>query len=238
MKKLSFITAPGFAALILLGSLFMPAPAARAAEANIPFIAGRVAAELDTQLSQVTGEYGSGAKNLRVIVTTPANLNNLEAANTLARQMSEEMAYWLVNAGYQVNEIRRGAAIIFEPERGEFLLTRQRDLLAESDVSAAAVLTGTYTITPRAVRFNFRLLELASGETLAMSNATVPLTAEVRALLADGATPGSLYLNVRPSTGTRLSGGTLGDTVADAPQGSRPVSREPVPPALFTTSAY
>lgn len=227
-----------FASALLALALIVPAPAAALPAPNIPVIAGRAAAELDSQVSQLIGQYGSDFKNLRIVVTTPANLNNLEMANTLARQMSEEMSYWLVNAGYQVNEIRRGASILFDPERGEFLLTRQPDLLAESEANAGAVLTGTYTVTPRAVRFNFRLLELATGETLAMTNATVPLTGEVRALLADGGVNPAMFMSVRPSTGTRLSGGTLGDTIADAAPGSRPASREPMPPAAFTTSAY
>lgn len=226
--------------LLLAGIMYLGCPAKAGAQpVNVPAIAGRLVAELDSQIAQLLGQTEPGYRNLRIIVTTPANLNNLEDANPLSRQMSEEMACWLVNSGYQVQEIRRGGALLFDPEHGEFLLTRKRDLLAESEAMAGAVLTGTYTITPRCVRFNIRLLELATGETLAMSNATIPLTGELRALLADssaqGSAPGAMI--VRPSVGTRLNGGTQNGIVADA--SVTPASTpEPVPPSPFNTRAY
>lgn len=222
--------------LFAAGILFCSSSSkAHASTVNVPAIAGRLAAELDAQVSQLLGQADSGYRNLRIIVTTPANLNNLESANTLSRQMSEELAYWLVNAGYQVQEIRRGANLLFNPEQGEFLLTRNRDLLAETEANAGAVLTGTYIITPRAVRFNIRLLELATGETLAMGNATIPMTGEVRALVTDNE---GLYLSMRPSVGTRLNGGTPGDTVADIKPNPTAPSSEPLPPSPFNTRAY
>ena len=207
--------------------------------ANVPAIAGRLAAELDSQVARLLGQTDAGCRNLRIIVTTPADLNNLEDANSLSRQMSEELAYWLVHAGYQVQELRRGAALLFNPDQGEFLLTRKRALLAAGEASAGAVLTGTYTVTPRAVRFNIRLLELATGETLAMSNATIPMTGEVRALVADNAGNafGISNAGMRPSSGTSLSTGIRGETVSDADR-TDSASPEPVPPSPFTTRAY
>lgn len=225
--------------LLAAGAIFLSGSgkAHAAPPVNVPTIAGRLAAELDAQVSQLLGQTEPGYRNLRIIVTTPANLNNLEDANTLSRQMSEELAYQLVNAGYQVQEIRRGAVLLFDPEHGEFLLTRKRDLLAEAEASAGAVLTGTYTVTPRAVRFNIRLLELATGETLAMSNATVPLTGELRALVADNGSGVTNGMPVRPSVGTRLNGGASGETSVNVDI-SPASSPEPVPPSPFNTRAY
>lgn len=61
------------------------------------------------------------------------------------------------------------------PERGEFLLTRDVGKLGSPrDVNTHAVLTGTYTVTERSVRFNMRLIHTPTREVLAAGSGTVP----------------------------------------------------------------
>ncbi len=38
---------------------------------------------------------------IMIMGTTPANLNNLQQASPLARQMTEEISRWLINKGYR-----------------------------------------------------------------------------------------------------------------------------------------
>ena len=99
--------------------------------------------------------------------------------------MTEEVARWLVNAGYRFQEIRRGSVIRFDKQRGEFYLTRDVRKLAAASGTGQAVLAGTYVVSREQVRFSLRLIHTTSGEVLAMGTATVPITDDMRNLLRD-----------------------------------------------------
>lgn len=171
-----------------------------AAAASVPEAADAMASSMDAQLARHLGQDGAPPRGISIMVTTPVDLGNLEGANGLARQMAEEMSRWFVQAGYRVQEIRKGRTILFQPETGELLLTRRVDLLGAQTVSSVAILAGTYTITPRAVRFNMRLIHTPGTEVLAMGTATVPVSEELRPLLVDA----SRTAPIRPSVGTSL----------------------------------
>ena len=146
---------------------------------NVPQAASAMGLELDRQVMERLGYVGS----LSLSVTTPVDVNDLEVSNPLARQMQEEIARWFVQAGYDVHEIRKGANILFEPDQGELLLTRKQRLLGNTKVNSKAIVSGTYTVTPRNVRFNIRLVATGNREVLAMATITVPITREIGALL-------------------------------------------------------
>ncbi|MCC8194753.1 MAG: hypothetical protein LIP28_08935, partial [Deltaproteobacteria bacterium] len=100
---------------------------------------------------------------------------------------------------------RKGSAVLVEPGNGEKLLTRRNNLLAKKNVESAAIMTGTYSVTNKNVRFNIRVLHTASQEVLGMSTVSVPLTSEVKSLLGSG--PGrqaGVYAGIAPSVGTLL----------------------------------
>lgn len=200
---------PRLLALLMLCSItFLPVLAA--AVGNVPKAADDIAKQMDKQLMIRFGGkselcFSSENRALRnrinVMATVPVNLNNLEVSCPLARQMAEEITRWMVNAGYQLEELRKGKDIFFSRPTGETLLTRNTNLLATRQVSSEAVLVGTYVITPDQVRFNVRLLHTPSNEVLAMGTATVPITDDVIPLLTDNT---GKTLRIAPSIGTRL----------------------------------
>lgn len=200
---------PRLLALLMLCSItFLPVFAA--AVGNVPKAADDIAKQMDKQLMIRFGGkselcFSSENRALRnrisVMTTVPVNLNNLEVSCPLARQMAEEITRWMVNAGYQLEELRKGKDIFFSRPTGETLLTRNTNLLATRQVSSEAVLVGTYVITPDQVRFNVRLLHTPSNEVLAMGTATVPITDDVIPLLTDNT---GKALRIAPSIGTRL----------------------------------
>ena len=126
-----------------------------------------------------------------IACTVPVWLDNLKRTSPLARQMSEELARYFKERGYKLEELRKGDEVLMTPERGEFLLTRDVGKLVSRDVNTHAVLTGTYTVTERSVRFNMRLIHTPTREVLAAGSGTVPVTDELLPLLRDasGAQP-------------------------------------------------
>ncbi len=182
----------GATALLLIA---LAAPLNAQAQA-VPTAAAHLALELQEQLGRVPGQVS-------IIVTTPANLRNLNESSGLGLQLAEELAYCFVAEGYRVQEIRKGASLFFDETNGELLLTRDPEYLANTSVESSAVMVGTYIATNRSVRVNLKLIHTPNNEVLAMSSVTIPLSPEVRSLLAnplDLATMGHV-----PSIGTKLN---------------------------------
>ena len=171
--------------LLMLAALLFPLTAAAG---TVPRAADSIAKQMDEQLMmRYAGDDPGMTSKERIMIlgTTPANINNLEESSPLARQMTEEVARWLVNAGYRFQEIRRGSVIRFDKQRGEFYLTRDVRKLAAASGTGQAVLAGTYVVSREQVRFSLRLIHTTSGEVLAMGTATVPITDDMRNLLRD-----------------------------------------------------
>lgn len=167
---------------------------------TIPVVADTLAAQLDLQLREKLGIEPGDAVNYGVIVTPPVALNDLEETTQLARQMGEELSRWFVTTGYNVQEIRKGRSVLFEPRGGEFILSRRVHILANENVKATIIVAGTYTQTLNRIRFNMRFIHAPTNEVLAMATQTLPLNAEMRMLtIGSNETRGVL-----PSVGTRL----------------------------------
>ena len=212
MKSLiSFCKYSGALAL-LCAALLMPVAAHGK---TIPQLAAEMGAELDAQLGQITHK-------VTMIVTTPVNLRDLNESSGLGLQLSEEFAYYFVSSGYRVQEIRKGAGLLFDEVNGEMLLTRDPSFLANTDVDSAVVMVGTYVRTNRSVRVNIRLVHTPTNEVLAMSSGTIPLSSEVRSLLmtsTDLADMGHV-----PSIGTKLNPNGVQNTAYDVEPGLPPAS--------------
>lgn len=187
MQAIARRAAFGSALALLLGlALVLWVP--RAFSATVPQAASAAGREMDRQAAARIGQGQGPARGVSLCVTTPVDVNDLTASNPLARQMQEEIARWFVQAGYSVLEIRKGADLLFEPSTGEMLLTREERLLGKKNVTSAAIIAGTYTVTPEHVRFNIRMVRTANREVLAMSTVTLPMNRETAALArGDGA---------------------------------------------------
>lgn len=164
----------------------------------VPAAAADLASQLDMQLANYLGTCDFSARGVSLVITTPVDLQSLESTSPLARQMAEEMGAWFANAGYAIQEIRLAKSIMIKAGSGEFYLTRDTNLLAQHKVTAGAVLVGTYTITSQSVRFTMELLHSSTNAVLAKGAVTMPVTRELRPLLADRSP------TIRVSAGTRL----------------------------------
>ena len=187
------ISERNFAARRLLGGLFLLVAvlfAQTALAASVPQVASVIGREIDRQVVERLGQGESPAQGVSLCITTPVDNNDLDTSNPLARQMQEEVARWFVQAGYDVQEIRKGADILFEPTTGEMLLTRKELMLGTTVVNSTAIVAGTYTVTPKHVRFNIRLVRTADREVIGMSTMTVPVDGEIAALLRTPGGPG------------------------------------------------
>jgi hypothetical protein len=189
----------GFAALLF--------SADRAAGATVPQAASAAGREMDRQMESRLGrkQGGGAAGPVSLSVVTPVNINDLDEANPLARQMQEETTRWFVQAGYDVQEIRKGADVLFEPMKGEQVLTRREKLVGNKNIGTDALLIGTYVVTPAHVRFNFRVVRTAGRDILAMSTVTLPMNREI-AFLTRGTGAGGVPMStpIEPTVVTLL----------------------------------
>ena len=178
--------------------------AAKSVEGTVPQAASAVARQIDRQLTGRLMQGESPAVGVSLAVMVPVDINNLDVSNPLARQMAEELSRWFVQAGYGVQEIRKGRMVLMEPGNGEKLLTRRTNHLANNNVDSTAILTGTYTITNKNVRFNIRMLHTATQDVLGMATISVPITGEVKSLLgmADSSSQTRSLVGIGPSVGT------------------------------------
>lgn len=196
--------------ILVMAALLLPLTAAAAG--NVPTAATRIAKQLDEQLmmryagtdpaESKKSQQALARANIMIMGTTPANLNDLNEASPLARQMMEEISRWLINAGYRFQELRKGRDIYFDKRKGEFILTRDVNRLANKIGTSQAIMAGTYVVSGEQVRFNIRLIHTTSNEVLAMGSGTIPITEDLLPLLRDPS-PGGKG-GVTPSVNTRL----------------------------------
>lgn len=186
---------------LILALLFMALPGQARADSMLNKAAAALGREMDRQLSGKFGGQMGGLNGISIIVTTPVDINDLEESNPVARQMQEELSRWFIQAGYGVQEVRRGKAILTRPSTGELLLTRKRELMPETEPRSSLVLTGTYLITSRNMVFNIRLMQTGGAEVYAMSNVSIPISGELRSLVSLGSS--NDYL-IEPSVFSRL----------------------------------
>lgn len=195
------------AAALLVVFAAAQAAASGSVEGVVPQAASAMARQIDRQIVARLAQPEPPAVGVSLAVTVPVDVNDLDASNPLARQMAEELARWFVQAGYHVQEIRKGNTVLIEPGNGEKLLTRRDNLLDKNAVESAAVMAGTYSVTSKNVRFNIRVLQTATQDVLGMATISVPLTGEVKSLLGGRNNPGGYggaYAGIAPSVGTML----------------------------------
>ena len=175
------------------------AGASKSIEGTVPQAASAMARQIDRQVSERMTRGDSLA------VTVLVDVNDLDASNPLARQMAEELTRWIVQAGYNVQDIRKGRMVPIEPGNGVKLLTRRRNLLSRDSVESAAILTGTYSVTNKNVRFNIKIMHTGSLDVLGMATVSVPITSEVKSLLGStNAAYARSFMGMCPSVGTML----------------------------------
>ncbi|MFA6498653.1 MAG: FlgO family outer membrane protein [Desulfurivibrionaceae bacterium] len=153
-----------------------------------------VGEELALQLTSGMRGVGGGQ---RLILTTVVDLDNLYTTTRLGRTLTEALSTSLFRHGFGVVEIRKSAELLIRDNRGELMLTRDAKLLAKQQ-QAAAILTGTYSLTPTTVILNLKLLDAGSQQVLSVAGLELQRSRNINYLLAAG------------------DGGALGDALLSA----------------------
>ncbi|WP_051261857.1 FlgO family outer membrane protein [Desulfovibrio inopinatus] len=150
-------------------------------------VAQSLARDLDSQIARRMLLGGDNSRGLYwVVVTVPVNLNDLTQTSPLGRLMAQEVGSALVQLGYNVQEIRKGSDIVFNPKQGEFILTRDVNQLLNRGATSTLVVAGTYTQTSQGVRFNMEVLNAWNNNVIAASSRTQAYTPAVASLIGDG----------------------------------------------------
>ncbi|HIJ91714.1 MAG: FlgO family outer membrane protein [Desulfobulbaceae bacterium] len=167
--------------LLLLAGCVPPANTGGTASVVTPDFFG-VGEELALQLT--SGMRGAGGGQ-RLILTTVVDLDNLYATTRFGRTLTESLSTSLFRHGFGVVEIRKSAELLIRDNKGELMLTRDAKLLAKQQ-QAAAILTGTYSLTPTTVILNLKLLDAGSQQVLSVAGLELQRSRNINHLLAAG----------------------------------------------------
>lgn len=108
---------------------------------------------------------------------------NLDRSSPMGRLLAQQMASRLSQSGYSVLEIKLRTNVRLNRAEGQFVLSREVEKVAEIQ-RATAVLVGSYVESRSHLFVNSQLILLDDGVVLASQDFKVPLTFELRALLA------------------------------------------------------
>ncbi len=159
-----------------------PAPPPVNEAANLHDQLKELAAGLFGSLHDADPENGDLAGGL--IVCSFVDLKKLSRTSSLGRYVAEQLMGELQQHGYTVVELRKGTSVLVQEKRGEFGLSRDPAQL-RPDAAAAAMLTGTYTVTGEQVIINARIMDNRTAVLLASASAVIPKNKVASLLLAD-----------------------------------------------------
>jgi hypothetical protein len=94
----------------------------------------------------IAGFNLTAAGDYPVLVATIVNVNDMRRSAPLGRTLSEQYASHLVNAGFNVKELKLRGDVFVKEQTGELLLSREIKDIAQSH-HANYVLVGTYSPT-------------------------------------------------------------------------------------------
>jgi len=117
-----------------------------------------------------------------LIVTTLANLDDLNQTSSLGRLISEHLATRLSQRGLNVAEMRLTSKVYVRATTGgEMMLSRDvREIAA--NYSAQAVVVGTYSVASDYVYINLKLIESGQSRVIAAHSYLLPYGGQIRAL--------------------------------------------------------
>lgn len=142
-------------------------------------------------LAEQIDSYYRGAAPGPIGITTFVNIDDLYSSSTFGRMVGEQLMSELAMKGFDVIELRHSDALQFLDSSGEFALSR--DVRAvRPQRSLAAVVVGTYVVSPERVYVNARLVQPSTSLVLSAGSVEMSKTAELTKLLRTGSTVGSL----------------------------------------------
>lgn len=141
-------------------------------------------AAADGMIKQIRGKYHPRQTILPASFVSDQDLNQSSA---MGRLLAQQMASRFIQAKYTVVEIkvRKDIRLRKEGGKGQFLLSRELEKVAEMQ-QATSVLVGSYIATRNQLFVNTQLILLKGSVVLASQDFIIPLTFELRKLLAPG----------------------------------------------------
>lgn len=142
-------------------------------------------------LASQIDRYYRGSAPGPIGVTTFVNIDDLYASSTFGRMVGEQLMSELAMKGFDVVELRHADALQFLDTSGEFALSRDVRSV-RSHRNLAAVVVGTYVVSPERVYVNARLIQPSTSLILSAASVEMSKTRELAKLLRGGGMPGSL----------------------------------------------
>jgi TolB-like protein len=138
----------------------------------------------DELARQLVANRQDGAEGERLIFTTLVSLDDLRKTSKFGRTMSESLATQLFQHGYGVVELRKSANIMVQAGNGEMVLSRDATRLAKQ-YEANAIVAGTYSLTPKTVIVNVKLLDVHSDAVLSVAGMELERSPSINYLLTE-----------------------------------------------------
>lgn len=135
--------------------------------------------------------YYRGSAPGPIGVTTFVNIDDLYASSTFGRMVGEQLMSELAMKGFDVVELRQADALQFLNTSGEFALSRDVRTVRQQR-NLAAVVVGTYVVSPERVYVNARLIEPSTSLILSAGSVEMSKTRELAKMLRGSTMPGSL----------------------------------------------
>lgn len=115
------------------------------------------------------------------VITSFANLNDLNESSALGRLVGEHLMHELQVRAWEVVDVRMTRDLIIN-QAGEFSLSRDISHLREA-FPLANVVTGTYAVTRDGVILNVRIIDSASGRVLSTAQTRLSRDAFIAAMV-------------------------------------------------------
>lgn len=121
----------------------------------------------------------------RILVTTLADLNDLDTSTPLGRLIGEQLSARLVEHGFTIVEAKLHSGLFLIPKTGEFVLSRTVRELRELGHTQLAnqVVAGTYVVGDNKIYITLKLLDFWDSRVTAAYSYTLPLGANTALLL-------------------------------------------------------
>lgn len=155
---------------------FQPLPAQAARTPSAVFNSGMIF--LADQLDRNTAGAG---RERPTVITSFANLNDLNESSALGRLVGEHLMHELQVRAWEVVDVRMTRDLIIN-QAGEFSLSRDISHLREA-FPLANVVTGTYAVTRDGVILNVRIIDSASGRVLSTAQTRLARDAFIAAMV-------------------------------------------------------
>jgi TolB-like protein len=119
---------------------------------------------------------------LQILVTSLANIDNLEDSSSLGRLIGEQLSIRFAQHGYTVIEPKLQQDLIMIPRTGEFIFSRQAVEIARQQ-NIDMIVAGTYATAQDQIYITLKMLNCQNAKIMSSYAYTLPLGPNTLALL-------------------------------------------------------